>query len=140
MGEHTRIIEIEVFPYYHFSLLSQSILPLLSRFDVGVHETVLHLLEYFEIIYPMRTGNKYGNSDKISREQMFFIPSLLSLFSAKATHPSLTYWQQADEKYVSVVPLTTISKHYTGTLTYVDSHGDSFQLGFSPYFYCDLST
>lgn len=75
-----------------------------NRFsDSGVHPTVLAMLEYFEVIYQMKAIHGVeeailpGGSD-INSEQMFFVPSLLPVFSSQSNHISFSYWSQIEPK------------------------------------------
>lgn len=60
-----------------------------------MHDTIISLLESFEIIYRMRTGNDERNDD-----QMFFVPSLLTPLSPQTTNPAIDHWTRMDAKYV----------------------------------------
>lgn len=54
-------------------------------------ETIVSMLEYFEIIYRIRgMGSKID--DELSDSQMFFVPSLLSPFIQGTKHPGLTHY------------------------------------------------
>lgn len=64
-----------------------------------VHNTIISLLEYFEIIYKVRMGLAPPVGSEMSEEQMFFVPSLLAPYANETTHPSMVYWNQIDPKY-----------------------------------------
>lgn len=66
--------------------------------DPKMHEIALCLLEYFEVIYRMRTGSEQIDYSTMNEEQIFFIPSLLS--TCETSHPSLDYWNRIEPKYV----------------------------------------
>lgn len=81
---------------YVITILLLSIITHYYRFiDSTMHVTILRMLEYFEIIYHARTVIEQANVD-----QMFFVPSLLSLFS-KEPDSAHQYWQEINFKYVS---------------------------------------
>jgi hypothetical protein len=90
---------------------------------VDAHAAVLSLLEYFEIIYKMRTSGTVPRvkEDELNDEHMFFVPSLLARFGeSDLAHPSIQYWQQIDPKYVEnekeIVLCITPCKYFNSKL------------------------
>ena len=68
--------------------------------DQGMHGAVLSLLEFFEIVYKLRTDRGHVPSSLlVNDEQMFFVPSLLLEYTGEP-HPSIQYWQQIDPRYL----------------------------------------
>eukprot|EP00026_Physarum_polycephalum_P000182 Phypoly_transcript_00182.p1 GENE.Phypoly_transcript_00182~~Phypoly_transcript_00182.p1 ORF type:complete len:2033 (+),score=208.26 Phypoly_transcript_00182:30-6101(+) len=69
------------------------------KFPDSAHSIAVSMLEFFEIIYKMKTpqGVKalQQNAELID-EQMFFVPSLLSPFLPERDHPALQYWNSLD--------------------------------------------
>lgn len=80
--------------------------------DFSVHETAISLLEYFEIIYRMRMGAEQTSTDTKNEEQMFYVPSLLSPISADTIHPALTHWNRIEPKYVHLMQIVLINRHF----------------------------
>lgn len=66
-----------------------------------MHEMLVSLLEFFEIIYKMRMdlGVVSFLGTRLHEEQMFFVPSLLWAFSG-GMHPSLQHWKLIKPMYV----------------------------------------
>lgn len=62
-----------------------------------MHETIVSLLEFFEVIYKMKIGTEMING-KRNEEQMFFVPSLLSPFLL-GNHPALQFWNLVEPMY-----------------------------------------
>ena len=64
-----------------------------------MHGAILSLLEFFEIVYKMKMNSVCTASPSdVDDEQMFFVPSLLSVFNGVA-HISVQYWQQIEARY-----------------------------------------
>jgi hypothetical protein len=67
------------------------------------HNVILSLLEHFEIVYKIRIGKNLEPREEsdVDREQMFFVPSLLSPCQHSTVgHPSIEYWNQIESTYV----------------------------------------
>jgi hypothetical protein len=73
-----------------------------------MHETILALLEFFEIIYKMRMTSESKTKDaELIEERMFFVPSMLASITTTAleedtSHISIKYWRQITPKYVKI--------------------------------------
>ncbi len=104
MGENARPCDVTVQLLMQFLLTMSHHLFFHIRFpNPEIHPTVVSLLEFFEIIYKLRSIGESKEPKSMSNEQMFFIPSLLSHFDSNTVHPSLEYYTSIESKFVLIL-------------------------------------